>query len=542
MEPPMRSFAKYLVEILEANGVDTIFGIPGVHTVDLYRGLENSGIRHVTPRHEQGAGFMADGYARVTGKPGVCFIITGPGMTNIATAMGQAYGDSIPMLVISSVNSIGEIGSGRGHLHEMKDQKAMVREVSAWSHTILDIREAEPVLARAFSLFAAARPRPVHIEIPVGLLNADTSSLPAARRFALPYAPSPAPESVKETARRLAASSRPLIVAGGGSVKASDAIRALAERIDAPVLMTVNARGVLPGDHPLAVPLTADAQPVVALLNSSDAIFAIGTEFGPTDFADRLPASGRLPGWLARVDLDAEQLMRGLQADCPILADAKLTAEAVHAELSAFRGDNKGSFIARSVRQEVEKAMKPELLAGLRMLETLARAAPNCIIVGDSTQPVYAGCTAFGAMHPGGFFCSATGFGTLGYALPAAIGATLGAGHKPVFGLIGDGGLQFTIGEMASAIEAGVSVRLILWNNSGYSEIKSFMLAAGVSPIGVDIYTPDFAFLAKGFGWDHSKVTSMHDLNLVLSAPVDGCEIIEIDETDFTKSVMRANA
>jgi acetolactate synthase I/II/III large subunit len=172
MEPPMRSFAKYLVEILEANGVDTIFGIPGVHTVDLYRGLENSGIRHVTPRHEQGAGFMADGYARVTGKPGVCFIITGPGMTNIATAMGQAYGDSIPMLVISSVNSIGEIGSGRGHLHEMKDQKAMVREVSAWSHTILDIREAEPVLARAFSLFAAARPRPVHIEIPVGLHGA----------------------------------------------------------------------------------------------------------------------------------------------------------------------------------------------------------------------------------------------------------------------------------------------------------------------------------------------------------------------------------
>src|SRR5689334_13977889 len=167
MEILMRSLATYLVEILEANGVDTVFGIPGVHTVDLYRGLENSGIRHITPRHEQGAGFMADGYARVTGKPGVGFIITGPGMTNIATAMGQAYGDSIPMLVISSVNSIGEIGSGRGHLHALKDQSALTSGVPAFSHTIPTIHEIEPVLARAYALFAAGRPRPVHIEIPV---------------------------------------------------------------------------------------------------------------------------------------------------------------------------------------------------------------------------------------------------------------------------------------------------------------------------------------------------------------------------------------
>src|SRR4029078_7765123 len=125
-----------LFSLLEAYGVDTVFGIPGVHTVELYRGLAGSSIRHITPRHEQGAGFMADGFARVSGKPGVCFIITGPGMTNIVTAMGQAYGDSIPMLVISTVNSHGHMGSGEGWLHELPNQQALVNTVSAFSYTV----------------------------------------------------------------------------------------------------------------------------------------------------------------------------------------------------------------------------------------------------------------------------------------------------------------------------------------------------------------------------------------------------------------------
>ena len=533
----MRSLATYLVEILEANGVDTVFGIPGVHTVDLYRGLENSGIRHITPRHEQGAGFMADGYARVTGKPGVCFIITGPGMTNIATAMGQAYGDSIPMLVISSVNSIGEMGSGRGHLHELKDQSALIRGVSAFSHTILSIHEIEPVLARAYALFAAGRPRPVHIEIPVGLLNSDASDMPAARRFALPQPPSPPAGAGAQIAKRLAAARSPLIVAGGGAISAATAIRSLAERLGAPVLMTVNARGVISGDHPLAVPLTGDAAAVAELLTSSDATLALGTEFGPTDFGDRLPATGRLPGWLARADLDAEQLMRGVQADLPLLADARLTVEAVLEALPEGEPGDAGAKIAYAARKEVEGAMNPVLSAGLRLLDTLATTIPDAVIVGNSTQPVYAGCTAFGALRPASFFCSATGFGTLGYALPAAIGAALGAPDRPVFCLIGDGGLLFTIGEMASATEASTSVRLLLWNNAGYGEIKNYMLNAGVSPVGVDIHTPDFEPIAQGFGWTYRKVSSIGEFASALAAPAAGNEVIEIDEAAFTASV-----
>ena len=161
---------EYLVRLLESYGVELIFGIPGVHTVELYRGLPATKIRHVTPRHEQGAGFMADGYARVTGKPGVCFIVTGPGMTNIATAMGQAYADSVPMLVISAVNSRDQLAMGQGRLHELPSQRNLVAGVAAFSHTLLDPAQLPEVMARAFTVFNSARPRPVHIEIPLDVI------------------------------------------------------------------------------------------------------------------------------------------------------------------------------------------------------------------------------------------------------------------------------------------------------------------------------------------------------------------------------------
>ena len=178
----MISTGMYLTKLLEAYGVDTVFGIPGVHTVELYRGLAGSSINHVTPRHEQGAGFMADGYARASGKPGVCFIITGPGMTNIVTAMGQAYGDSVPMLVISTVNQPGRMGSGEGWLHELPNQQALVSQVSAFSYTVNRPEELSMALARAFAVFDSERPRPVHIELPINVMLAPADHLPVPHK------------------------------------------------------------------------------------------------------------------------------------------------------------------------------------------------------------------------------------------------------------------------------------------------------------------------------------------------------------------------
>ena len=167
----MTTLGQALIDLLEAHGVDTVFGIPGVHTVELYRGLAGSGIRHVTPRHEQGAGFMADGYARASGKPGVAFVITGPGLTNTLTAMGQARADSVPMLVISGVNATATLGKGFGHLHELPDQRGMMAKVALSSRRIARPDELPDALADAFALFASARPGPVHIEIPIDVMT-----------------------------------------------------------------------------------------------------------------------------------------------------------------------------------------------------------------------------------------------------------------------------------------------------------------------------------------------------------------------------------
>ena len=163
----MTTIGEELVAQLALRGVECVFGIPGVHTIELYRGLASSGIRHVTPRHEQGAGFMADGYARVSGKPGVAFVITGPGLTNTLSAMAQARADSVPMLVVSGGNILSSLGKGMGHLHELPDQQALAAMVALISERIEASSDLLPALERAFSLFKSARPGPVHIELPL---------------------------------------------------------------------------------------------------------------------------------------------------------------------------------------------------------------------------------------------------------------------------------------------------------------------------------------------------------------------------------------
>src|SRR5687768_1442594 len=198
----MRTVGMYLAELLEVYGVEVIFGIPGVHTVELYRGLPNTRLRHITPRHEQGAGFMADGYARVSGRPAACFIITGPGMTNILTAMGQAFADSVPMLVISSVNRTAHLAMGQGRLHELPSQRQMVAGVAAFSHTLLHEDQLPEVLARAFAIFASARPRPVHIEIPIDVITRPADHLPR-HAVPLPSRPAPAPDAIGRAAAML---------------------------------------------------------------------------------------------------------------------------------------------------------------------------------------------------------------------------------------------------------------------------------------------------------------------------------------------------
>ena len=530
--PSSRTLGVYLAQLLEAYGVDTIFGIPGVHTVEFYRGLPLTGIRHVTPRHEQGAGFMADGYARVSGKPGVCLLITGPGLTNAATAMAQAYADSIPMLVITAVNGLGRMGSGEGWLHELKDQRQLAQGLTAFSHTVFTKDDLDQALARAFAIFASARPRPVHIEIPTDIIRLAVASDAPVRAAALPLRPAPRREAVAEVAKLLAGASRPLILTGGGAVDAAGPLRLLAERLNAPLVMTVNARGILPSEHTLAVPCNPSLAAVRSLMTEADVILAIGTEFGPTDYDWYETGAPSLTGKLIRVDLDPEQAMRGHRADCVIVADATATAEAL---LDAIDTGSAGTGVtrAKAARARVmQEDVNDVYRASLALLNETQATLQDAVIIGDSAQPVYAASVAYAAKTPRSFFASATGFGTLGYALPAAIGAQLAAPTRPVVAVMGDGGLQFTLAEIASAVEAQTPIILIVWNNRGYGEIKSFMVSRQIEPIGVDIGTPDFIALAKAFGAAAETLSHADDLPRLLTeaAARKGPTLIEIVE------------
>jgi acetolactate synthase-1/2/3 large subunit len=491
-----------LAQLLEAYGVEVVFGIPGVHTVELYRGLPATSIRHVTPRHEQGAGFMADGYARVSGKPGVCFIITGPGMTNILTAMGQAFADSVPMLVISSVNRTEHLGMGQGRLHELPSQRNLVAGVSAFSHTLMRAEQLPEVLARAFALFASARPRPVHIEIPIDVIISVADHLPKLPR-PLPHPPGPAPETIARAAELLRAAERPIVVIGGGAVGAGEEARRLVDRLDAPFVNTVNAKGLLPPEHPLHAGENMASPPIREALRDADVVVAVGTEFGETEMYPQ-PQPLAFDGKLIRIDIDPEQLVRSFSADLPILSDAPLALAALNAVLGAEdrtgRRNDQGARRAAEIRAAVQKLWCPAIRVHQRILKVVQCTLDDPIIVGDQTQPVYGGNQFFQPSRPRSWFNSSTGYGTLGYALPAAIGAKLAAPERSVVALIGDGGLQFTLPEFASAVEAQTPVVVLVWNNRGYKEIKTYMAERGLPEIGVDIYTPDFLAVAKGFG------------------------------------------
>lgn len=528
----MTTCGEALVAILENYGVDTVFGIPGVHTVELYRGLPATKIRHITPRHEQGAGFMADGYARVTRKPGVCLIISGPGMTNIATAMGQARADSIPMLVISSVNRSYELGLGEGRLHEMPSQHNTLSGVSVFSHTLLRADELPQVLARAFSVFASERPGPVHIEIPIDIIAADAGHLDTCP-YPLPFAPGPGAAAINQAAELLGDSQRPLLAIGGGCVGARDAVIALAEKLGMPVVNTVNAKGVIPCNHALAVGGSGSCGPVRRAFAEADVVLAVGTEFSETDYDFFFAGPVAVEGTLIRIDIDSRQLTRNVRADIAIQSDA---GEALRALFSAlpdrvFNVEN-GERRAGELRDELIRSRDDKYAA---FFETIRNALPDVIIAGDSAQPIYYAWLSYETEMPMRYFHSASGFGTLGYAIPAAVGAKLGQPELPVIGLIGDGASQFTLGELASAVEANITVIFLLWNNSGYGEIKRFMEDADIPRIGVDIHTPDFIGLGRAMGCAAVRADNHDALRAELQAANgrEGPTLIEVRQENF---------
>ncbi len=522
-----------LLHQLKAYGVDIVFGIPGVHTLEFYREIESAGVRHIGVRHEQGAGFMADGYARVSGKPGTCLLITGPGVTNAATPIGEAFSDSVPVLVLSSVNASGDLGMGRGALHEITDQEAVTRPLTAFTATVYQPDQAPQLLSRAFAHFASRRPRPVHIQIPL-----DVMQLPAASvlpQTAMPSRPAPSKAEIKAAAEMIRAAKRPLILAGGGTVDAGHFVQELAEKLAAPVVTTIAGKGILDERHPLSLGGWLQRAPARTYMAECDLVLILGSELSGADLfmwdeqsdvyeqalGDHFEGSGRLTvkGKYIRVDIDAHAVTRDYNVDLAIASDSAEMLMGLLEELGDDEERPRAIVEAEiaEVRSAVRAGMSPLERKQVAVIDALRDALPDDgFVFSDMTQIAYTANTFFEARCPRAWL-HPVGFGTLGYALPAAIGGQLAAPERPGVVLIGDGGLLFTVQELATAAELRQPLAIVLWNNDALAEIEDSMTRLGVPHVSVRPENPDYLMLAKAFNCHAHRAESLEDFKEALT-------------------------
>jgi 5-guanidino-2-oxopentanoate decarboxylase len=510
------SVGEAIVGLLEAYGVDTVFGIPGVHNVEMYRALPRSRIRHVLTRHEQGAGFMADGYARATGRPGVCFTITGPGLTNIMTPLGQAWSDSVPMLVISTSLDAGDKAFGRGRLHEMRDQRGAAHCVAEPALAAGSARDVQDAIAAAFAGFAGRRPRPAYLEVPIDVLKSPAG--PGWQARPGPRAPYAAADDIARAAALLQKAARPVMIVGGGAYRQSASVAAIAERTGAVVFTTIAAKGVLPDAHPLHAGAVLPNPQSIAIVKQADVVLAVGTEISETDLWDQRVAVG---GELIRIDIDPDVLARPYPASLPILADAGAALEGIAAALQGEANEERGRAAAEQV-----KTLRGELVADddelrgkLRTaLEAIRAALPEeTIVTADMTQIAYAGNEIFPVDRPGRWLHPA-GFGTLGYALPAGVGARAGCPDTPVAALIGDYGFQYTMAELGTAAELGQPLVVLMWNNEALGQIRDDMIMKGIQPNAVNARNPDFQLLFRAYGCHAGKPAGVDDIGPAIAS------------------------
>jgi acetolactate synthase-1/2/3 large subunit len=499
----MATGAELIVELLEEQQVEVVFGLPGVHNLALWEALRASSIRLVGVRHEQAAAYAADGYARATGRPGVALTTTGPGAANTLGAVGEAWAARSPVLVIATdiASTLRRPDTYRGVLHECTDQAAMFAPVTKSTHQALDAARVAAEAALALAIVAAPPHRPVYLEVATDLLSAEV-----ARRDegGIAAGAVSAGADVDGAAERLAAAERPLLWIGGGAREAGAEVAQLAERLAAPVLTTYGAAGVLPSSHPCLVGMPPHVAPAGALWDEADVVVAIGSVLDGVqtqNFAMPQPAT------LITVNLDNADAGKNFRAQIQLEGDAaELTAalaarvpernarDGLRARLQEVRADACGALDGRA----------------LRYLDAMRFALPDdAIVVADMCIPGY---------WLAGFFTPSAprqlqiplGWGTLGYAFPAALGAAL-ADAGPVVAVSGDGGFLFACGELATMAQEQIPLTAVIVDDGGYGMLRYDQDVAGAERYGVDLQTPDFAALAAAFGVRAQTVSGLDD-------------------------------
>jgi len=493
------------VAALEDAGVEIAFGLPGVHNLPLWRELNGSPIRLVGVRHEQTAGYAADGYARASGRLGVALTTTGPGAANTLAAVGEAWASRQPILVIATdiPSTARRPGVWRGVLHEATDQAAMFMPVVKEAIRVHSADEIRPAVARAARTALEAPARPVYVEIPTDLLNAESSAVKGSdplsggdSRGLTPIEPDAG--QLARGAELLERARRPLVWAGGGALQsgAGEAVARLAERLVAPVILTYSASGLLAPGHPCLVEAPPHVPEVGALWDEADVVVAVGSDL------DAMMTQGwkmPQPPHLVALNVDPTDASKNYRPDVVIEADAARTAAALADRLGERGGlgalERRLKELGRTVRARIADE-EPEASA---FLDAIELALPDdAIVVCDMCIPGY---------WLGGFHRTPAprklsyplGWGTLGCAFPQGLGAAL-AGAGPAVSISGDGGFLYACGELAAAKQENIPLTAVIVEDGGYGMIRYDQDLHGDPREGVDLTNPDFVALATAFG------------------------------------------
>jgi acetolactate synthase-1/2/3 large subunit len=483
-----------VLEALVAEGIDTLFVLPGVQNDAFFNALHDAGerLRPIVTRHEQGAGYMAYGYAAATGRPGAYCVVPGPGFLNTTAALATAYACSAPVFCLSGQIPSRHIGRGVGLLHELPDQLGIMRRLTKWAARIDAPQDAARLVTEAFAQMASGRPRPTALEMPMDVMareawvTTDRALLPAARP------PEPDPDALARAAEILNGARKPMIFVGGGAAGASPLVRELAERLGAPVVAGWMGQGVMDGRSPLSVSLTVAHR----LWPEVDVALAVGSRFQRVQMDWGLDEALKV----VRIDLDSLEIARHARPEVALLADA---SEALEALLPQIGATERAVWRARvaTVKEEVWALYRRELAPQLAWIEAIRAALPeDGILVEDLTQIGYVSRIAFPVHGPRQYISS--GYqGTLGMSYPVALGAKIACPERPVVAIAGDGGFMYNVQELATAVQHGIAVIAVVFDDGAYGNVRRMQRQLyGNRIIASDLRNPDFVRLAESFG------------------------------------------
>ncbi|MBV8739296.1 MAG: hypothetical protein JO007_19010 [Alphaproteobacteria bacterium] len=514
-----------LVEMLRRNGVDTIFALPGVQNDALFVAFYDAGeaLRVIHTRHEQGAAYMAFGYARATGKIGAYAVVPGPGFLNTTAALSTAYATNAPVLCISGQVQSDMIGRAYGLLHEIPDQLGILRSLTKWAARIDHPTEVGKRVNEAFRQLRDGRPRPVGLEIPPDVLAlAVDTALPAPDTP--PSGVEPDLDQINEAAQWLAAAKKPLIFVGGGAVEAGAEILAIAEILEAPVVSQIGGKGIISDHHYLAQSALAGH----ALWRDTDVVLAIGTRLHQPQLRWGVDRDLKL----IRIDIDPTEITRFFKPALGIVADSKLATAALHRALDrhapkrALRRDELEK-LKLATLAELDKTLGPqcEYLRAIR-----SELPEDGIYVEDLTQVGYVGRMAFPVYHPRTYIHS--GYqGTLGFGFATALGAKVGRPDRPVVSVSGDGGFMYNVQELSTAARHGIDIVAIVFADGAFGNVRRMQKEDyGNRLIGIDLLNPQFPKMAESFGLAGVRTTTPEGLRQELAAALKrrGTTLIEV--------------